>query len=661
MCKEAAMRQKINDMKRYVLILLAVQVGLLFVFRLGMDKGILSATIILIVEAVVLFWALDRFDTLSQEEAAGIEKTAGASTAQAFLFAESGMLMYDDDHIITWMSELFQKRGLNRVGDKLLAWLPEAEPLINGSTDQVSVQLDDRIYAISRKEDEPVLFFKDVTELEQTRTAFNEGRTVIGMASLDNYIEATEFEEDNVAASISQAVRTPINDYCKDHGILVKRVSNDRYFLLLNEKIFSDLAADHFSILATVRKAAQKQDVSITLSLAFARGFSSYEESDDTVNRLMDLVQSRGGDQVAVQEAGEEVVYFGGSVEATEKRSRVRVRVMAHTLRELLSRSSNVIICGHRSMDFDCMGSALGAAHIAQALHKQAVIISRTGGIEEKLNAVLEEKSAELEEEVRFVTENEAMNQLGPRTLVVLVDHNNISQSNGAKVIANASQIVVIDHHRRSSEMGFKPTLVYIEAGASSASELIVELIPYISNRIEIPELDASIMLAGITVDTGRFHMRTGVRTFDASSTLRRWGADPQVVDGWLKDSFAETAQKARALSMSQDIGRGIILVPVRNEVLSRSMMSQIADTVLEIQNVEAVFVIADDTQQETAISARSSGRINVQRIMERMNGGGHLTAAAMQRPRCEMDGLVEELKQAIDAYFEEENNESHS
>ncbi len=657
------MQHKMNEMRRFAIIAVVVQIVLLFIFRAGLDKGILSASIILIVEVIVLYLSFDRFESLAQEETSYISEAVGSVSQDALLFSQTGMVLYDDAHIITWMSPLFVNRGINRIGIKVLSWLPEVEALINGSSDQVTIQLDDRIYSVSRKEDEPVLFFHDITDLHSARSELEEGRPVIGMASLDNFEESTQFEDDNVATTIAQAVRTPFYAYCKEHGILVKRVNSYSYFLVLNEKIFSDLAADHFSVLNTVRKAAQKQDVSITLSMAFARGRMTYEELDDTVNKLMDLAQNRGGDQVAIQKAGEEVVYFGGSSEAAEKRSRVRVRVMAHTLRELITRSSNVIICGHRNMDFDCMGSALGAARIAKALHKPVILIAKTGGIEEKLNAVVEANEETLNEEVRLVTENEAINQLGEKTLVIMVDHHLARQSNGAKLLESAKQVAVIDHHRRSSEMGVRPVFVYIEAGASSASELIVELLPYISNRIELSVLDANIMLAGIMIDTMQFHTRTGARTFDAASLLRQDGADPRQVDEYLKDSYDEFFIKAKVIAMSQRYERGIVVCPVKGITLTRSMMSQVADELLSIANVEASFVLADDTDKETAISARSNGHVNVQVIMEKMNGGGHMTAAAMQRERCDIDDLQAQLLQTIKEYFQEgeQSDESHT
>ena len=655
------MHKRINSLRRILIAVLVAEAALLFLFRAGLEKGIMTATIMLIIQAVLFFYVLDRVETFMKEQSEGVQEILGSTARDAFLFGETGMITYDDDYVINWMSDLFQERGIDRVGYKLLSWLPEADPLISGSDETTQVQLDDRTYLITRKPDEPVILFRDITEERNARLSYEEGQPVVGIAALDNYDESTQYEDDATVANINTAVRTPFTDYCREKGILFKRISNSRYYMFLNEKMFSDLAADHFSIVNTVRKQAQKQDVSITLSMSFARGSNRYGELDEIATKLMEIAQNRGGDQVVVQKVGEDVKYFGGSSEAAEKRSRVRVRVMGHTLRELISRSSNVIICGHRNMDFDCVGAAIGMARAAQSLHKQTCIIEKTGGVEEKLSAVLKENSEELKEEVHFVTENEALNQLQSNTLVIMVDHHNAKQSNGSKVLESAKKVAIIDHHRRTAEMGVQPVLVYIEAGASSACELITEMYPYISPRVEISELDANIMLAGMMIDTNRFHVRTGSRTFEAAGALRKMGADPMKVDEFLKDTYDEFTLKATCMSLAKRHDHGVITVPYTKMALSRSLMSQVADRLLDIQDVDAVFVLANDTDGETAISARSNGKVNVQLIMEKMNGGGHMTAAAMQRKRCSIDDLEKELLSRVDEYFEEVNHEGDS
>ncbi len=654
------MRKKLNDLKRLLLVIVLVEALLLVFFWAGLDGMILPALIILLIQIAAFVYVTERFENAMNEQAIGVRESLGVSAQKAYLFGEIGLLIYDGDYVITQMSELFEERGLNHVGSKVLSWLPEVDPLISGTADTAMVQLDDRIYSICRREDEPVLIFRDITEQHNAVLSYHEERTVIGIAVLDNYDEATQYADDAALSNINAAVRTPLTDYFRDRGILLKRISNSRYFMVLNEKMFSDLVTDHFSILNTIRRSAARQEVSITLSMSFARGSEKLNELNDLAVKLIDLAQSRGGDQVVIQEVGGEVKYFGGSSEATEKRSRVRVRVMANTLRELITRSSNVIVCGHRNMDFDCVGSAIGVARGAAALNKQVCIIGKTGGIEEKLAKVMEDNAEELAQEVRFVTESEAMNQLQPNTLTIMVDHHNSKQSNGSKLLESAGKVAIIDHHRRSTDMGVQPVLVYIEAGASSACELITELLPYISNRVELSELDANIMLAGMTIDTNRFHVRTGARTFEAAAALRKLGADPMKVDDYLKDSYDELTLKAACMACAKQHDHAVVTVPYKAGVLTRSLMSQVADQMLEIRGVDAVFVIGNDTEGETAVSARSNGKVNVQVIMEAIGGGGHMTAAAMQRDRCDIDSLEQEILAETDRYFKEMHDESN-
>jgi cyclic-di-AMP phosphodiesterase len=377
---------------------------------------------------------------------------------------------------------------------------------------------------------------------------------------------------------------------------------------------------------------------------------------------LMDLAQTRGGDQVAVQAVGKDVKFYGGSSEANERRSRVRVRVMSHALRDVILKSSNVIICGHKIADFDCIGSALGLSRMVTALGKPVSIIAKTGGIEEKLSGALKMNMDELKEEFNFITDSEAMNQLQDKTLVIMTDHHTIKQSNGAKVLEQAKKIVVIDHHRRATEMGVKPMLVYIEAGASSACELVTEMIPYISNKTDISDTVASLMLTGMVVDTQRWRVRTGARTYEAAATLKEMGADVSKSNAWLKDTFDEFAIKTEVATSAERYDHGVVIASVENKVLSRSLISQVADSLLDLQGVRAAFVISNSSENETGISARSDGTINVQMIMESMGGGGHMTAAAIQKTKVKVVDMKKDLLDAIDQYFmEESDDESNS
>lgn len=648
------MHSKITRLQRIVLAAIIVQAVLLFIFRAGLKQGIMTAVVILIAEGLVVFYLFDAFQDILEDQSSGVRNILGTSSKEAYDFGQVGLLIYDDKYSITWMSDLFAERGIDRVGDKLTEWLPESVRILSGEQDSGTVKLDDRIYEIRRKADAPIMFFRDITEIQDYKDKYLTSRTVIGMSSFDNYEESIQYADETEAAQINTAVRTPLTEYCQKYGILIKRVSNARFMMVLNEKIFAELVHDHFSVLNSVRKASSAQDVSITLSMAFARGTDDLTEMDSMVNKLMDLAKTRGGDQVAVQQYGQDVQYYGGSSEAAEKRSRVRVRVISHTLRELMMNASNVVILGHKNADFDCMGSAIALSQMAKALKKQAVIVAKSGGIEEKLEACLKENAETLSREVSFVTESEAMNQMRPNTLVIMTDHHSINQTNGPRCAEAAKKIVVIDHHRRMTEMGVKPVLVYIEAGASSACELVTEMIPYVSSRTDLSGLDATIMLTGMTIDTNHWHVRTGSRTYDAASALRKFGADPQLSNSYLKDTYEEFNLKNQVASSAQRFEHGIVICPFSLRTITRSLMSQTADMLLEIQGVEAVFIIADSDKGETCISARSAGRINVQWIMEKMHGGGHMTAAAVQRPKTSIEGMRKELLSAIDAYFDE-------
>lgn len=656
------MQQKMSRIKQIVFVALAIQLAVIILLQLIFKINILPGILVLIVEALITVYLLDYFQSANEEESIGLEKYLGGSYAEAYLVGGVGMINYDENYVITWQSELFKERGLDRIGSKLLTWLPEANDIISGETEKVSVTIDQYVYEVSKRENAPTIFFKDITLLNKYRGKYNEEHVVLGLASFDNYEESTMYADDADIANINATIRTPLNEYFQKFGVFLRRLNNNRYLLVLNEKIYREIAADRFSILNIVRKASQKAEVSITLSMAFAKGSSNFAELDETVTKLMDLAQTRGGDQVAIQVVGEDVKYFGGSTEAAEKRSRVRVRVMAHALRDLIQHSSNVIICGHKNADFDCIGSAICLSKMASAFNKPVSIIAKTGGIEEKLDAAMKGNEKELAEDITLVTEGEAINQLKDDTLVIMTDHHNILQSNGAKLLEMAERIVVIDHHRRSTDMGVKPILIYIEAGASSTCEILTEMIPFVSSKVDISELEATFMLAGMTIDTRKWRERTGVRTYDAASALRKLGADPQVAYDYLKDTYDEFVLKSAIMNASERYPDGIVIAAVENEKITRSIMSQVADSLLSIQDVKAAFVIAQDKSTGiNSISARSNGEINVQAIMEAMHGGGHMTAAATQRKDATVKELKEELINIIEQQKREAEDESDS
>ena len=651
------MIKKYNRLKVIILGSILFELLLLFFSTLVFKASFVLPIILVGINAAMIYYVSFIYQEDSKNSAYNISSLLGEEVSEAFLYGEIGILTYDSDYTINWMSELFYNRGIGRVSKKVTVWLPEVNALFTGDTDSVTVDIDEKIYEITRKDDSQILFFKDITKSSIIENKYSNERVVFGLIHIDNYGESTQYLEEQERSSINNHIRQPIIDWCKNNGMMLRRLKSDRFFVVLNESIFNTIAQNHFSILRDTRRNSAELDISITLSMAFSRGDDNLLKLDETVNSLLELAQSRGGDQVVIKKLNEEVKYYGGSSEATEKRSRVRVRIMANTLRNMVVNSSNVIICGHKEMDFDCVGAALCVSRIMNAYNRQTCIIGKTGGIEAKLSDALLLESDSLKDRHLFVTESEAINQLRDDTLVIMVDHHNPITSNGSNLLEKAKKIAIFDHHRRIADLKINPTLIYIEASASSTSELMAEFVPYLSNKINFNEAEATIMLAGMIIDTNRFTVRTGTRTFDAASLIRKWGADPILADSYLKDSYDEFELKNQIVSYSKIYYDNIVIVDVDEKIVpTRSLISQCADRILNAREIEAVFVISKLASNKYGISSRSKGEINVQIIMEAMNGGGHFSAAAVQRDNTSVEELRNELLNKIQEYLQEEN-----
>ncbi len=651
------MIKKYNRLKVIILGSILFELLLLFFSTLVFKASFVLPIILVGINAAMIYYVSFIYQEDSKNSAYNISSLLGEEVSEAFLYGEIGILTYDSDYTINWMSELFYNRGIGRVSKKVTVWLPEVNALFTGDTDSVTVDIDEKIYEITRKDDSQILFFKDITKSSIIETKYSNERVVFGLIHIDNYGESTQYLEEQERSSINNHIRQPIIDWCKNNGMMLRRLKSDRFFVVLNESIFNTIAQNHFSILRDTRRNSAELDISITLSMAFSRGDDNLLKLDETVNSLLELAQSRGGDQVVIKKLNEEVKYYGGSSEATEKRSRVRVRIMANTLRNMVVNSSNVIICGHKEMDFDCVGAALCVSRIMNAYNRQTCIIGKTGGIEAKLSDALLLESDSLKDRHLFVTESEAINQLRDDTLVIMVDHHNPITSNGSNLLEKAKKIAIFDHHRRIADLKINPTLIYIEASASSTSELMAEFVPYLSNKINFNEAEATIMLAGMIIDTNRFTVRTGTRTFDAASLIRKWGADPILADSYLKDSYDEFELKNQIVSYSKIYYDNIVIVDVDEKIVpTRSLISQCADRILNAREIEAVFVISKLASNKYGISSRSKGEINVQIIMEAMHGGGHFSAAAVQRDNTSVEELKNELLNKIQEYLQEDN-----
>jgi cyclic-di-AMP phosphodiesterase len=651
------MLESFDRLKSKIAFILLFEIIILFIFFIFLFNYVyLLLFIYLLMNISFIYLIIQTYEKDQRDRIFSITRVLGKDAKDALEIGGVGIVTYDENYNVTWMSEIFDQRGISLIGSKITALSPEINKLFTGDSESLMIEVNDTIYEVIRKDNAQLLFFRDITEINQLESAYEDEQVVLGLIHIDNYEETTQYEEEQKIALIDSQIRQPVVDWAKKHGMFLRRIKSDRFLVVLNERIYKNVMNNRFDILSYIRKAAADADVAITLSMAFSRKTSDFLQLEEMVNTALELAQSRGGDQVAIKSFNEDTKYFGGSSQAQEKRSKVRVRVIAQTIRDLIQQSKTVIIVGHKEMDFDCMGAAIGMSRIALSYDKEVYIVSKSGGIEIKLSGALAKYRDILNQRHRFVSESEALEVLDANTLVIMVDHNNAVFSNATSVIEKAKKVIVIDHHRRSSDFTFNPVLVYIESSASSVSELVAELFPYQISSVDISMEEATIMFTGMLIDTNRFRNRTGSRTFEAASVLKNMGADTVEADNLLKDEFDEFELKTSMLKCSQQRTKGIVIAPYEEKtIVSRSIMSQVAEMLLSVKNVEASFVVARIDDHQVAVSARSKGKINVQVIMEKLSGGGHFSAAALQRENTTIEQMVILLDKSIQEYFEQE------
>lgn len=630
-------------------VLLGIRFSLQIRYHWTLDLGIVLGNILM------FLFVADYYEEQAQQRQFSISNVLGKSTFDALLFGELGLVVYNDEFEIMWISDLLVQRNYQVIGQKIMQWLPETKAIFNNEAETIRLDINEHTYEATKVSGASTLILKDITSLNETLIESQNKQIVLGMVHFDNYEETTQFEDEHRVTLIDSRIRQAVYTWANEMGIFAKRLRNNRMVLVLDEALFQKAYEDRFSIVDTIRKESEDLDIAITLSMAFSRGSTNFTELEDMVNTALDLAQNRGGDQVAIKALNEDVIYVGGSSEAQAKKSKVRARVIAQSLRESILNSSNVLIMGHKDMDFDCFGSALVMSRFVYAYQKPVGIVIH-GEQEEKLAGSFEKNKEELALYHNFLTEHQARQMINEDTLLILVDHHSESYSQVPKFLHEIKHIVVLDHHRRNQDFTFNPMLVYTETSASSTSEMVAELISYHQYTVPLTAIEATFIFTGVVVDTNRFRNRSGSRTFEVASLLKKYGADSTQSDEFLKDNLRDFQQKAAVLSHQKVLNKNMIIAYTSDDVItSRSIISQVADTLLLIEGIEASFTIGRLNDRFVGLSARSNGNINVHAIMEKMQGSGHFNAAALQRENTNVESLLSELESTITDILENE------
>ena len=651
--------------KFYALAVFLIQTAILiivqFVFKQEFSLLAAAFTLVDAIGAGLLIFAYERDRKIRVLETT---RVLGNDAKDAMVYAQLGIISYNDEYVITWASELFDEREMNVIGEKVTRVIPGVEELINGEVDKDIFNINYREYEITKAVGSQTLFVRDVTEFENLQSTYNNEKTVLGLIYLDNYDETIQYEDEQKIARINTNIRQKVVEWGTGYGAVIRRVRNDRFIAVINEADFRRMIADKFSILEEVKEEAEKLDVAISVSMAFAYGTSNLNTLDTTINDLMELVLSRGGDQVAVREVGQDIRFYGTSSEASEKISKVKARVMAQTLRGIIRESDNIFVVPHKEADFDAVGSCIGVSRIAQALGKGANIVLENITIENSARRVLEDNYDELESRHNIISEQDALELLTKRSLVIVVDHHSSDLTSCPELVARAGKVAIIDHHRRKTETNIMAMMIYNEPSSSSAVELISELMQYQNVDIELDEFEATYMYTGLVVDTDGFKSRCSSRSFEVCAFLRKQGADIALANEWLKDSIEEFETKTRILKYSKIINNNLLIaaLPESEGTVTRTMIAQVANSALTIKGVDATFVIAKIDEETVSLSGRSNGAVNVQLILEKLGGGGHFTAAGLQRTNTTVQAVNRELVAVLADYIEgESENENHT
>ena len=496
------------------------------------------------------------------------------------------------------------------------------------------------------------LFFYDVTELRQYMQMYHDESMVCGLIYLDNYDEALESVEDVRQSLLTALIDRKINTYFHDLDAVIRKFEKDKYIVVMRARALQEMKEQRYSILEEVKKVNIGNEMAVTLSIGLGANSGSYTHNAENARIAIELALGRGGDQVVLRD-GESITYFGGKTQGVEKNTRVKARVKAHALKEFIESKEKVVVMGHRMLDIDAFGSAIGICRACKTLEKRAYIVVDTPT--SSIKPFLEAFRADADYDDRMIISvQEAKERVDNDTLLVVVDTNRPEYTECEELLSLTHTVVVLDHHRQSDDYIRDSVLSYIEPYASSTCEMVSEILQYFPDEVKIRGIEADALYAGIMVDTDNFMQKAGVRTFEAAAFLRRNGADITRVRKMFRENMADYRVKGEVLSgveMYRD--HFAISVCPADEVDSPTVLaSQAANQLLDIKDVRASFVLTD-YRDTIYISARAIDEINVQIIMERLGGGGHLNIAGCQLPGATIEEAKERLKMVLDEMLE--------
>ncbi len=571
------------------------------------------------------------------------------------------LVVIDLDGKINWYNSKFTDmvEDTSVIGkniDKLVSGIT-AEDLEKGDVIE-NIKISEKVYDVYINHvglDDPnpenaiiMLYWFDQTELINLRVKYDDERPVVALINVDNYDDVMNETKEEKVPFVTSEIEKKINLWATRMNGMIKRYQEDKYLVVFERKYLENLEAKRFSILDDVREIEEGNKIHVTLSIGIGVNGKNLSALEEDAYTSLELALGRGGDQAVIRKKSA-YEFYGGKTKAVEKRNRVKARVIAHGFRSIIDESSKVIIMGHHNPDMDAFGAAIGVYRSVINRGKEAFIVLN------EVNDAISNVYATFEDNelYKFITSEEALELVDDNNLVVVVDTHKPSLTECPELVEKSSRVVLIDHHRRSTEFIEKAILKYLEPYASSTAELITEMMQYMEDKPKIEKEEADALLAGITVDTKNFSLKTGVRTFDAAAYLRRQGADTVRVRQLFQDDIDTFTEKANVVGSAIRYKESIAISTSQKAVDNiRLIAAQAADDLLNIRGITASFVIAQKEEGKVFISGRSLGDVNVQVILEKLGGGGHLEVAGAQFEETDIETVKQQLIESIDDYY---------
>ena len=516
-------------------------------------------------------------------------------------------------------------------------------------------------YAVHMDKASGVLYFFDVSGEYEATVELVTSRPVIGVISVDNYDDLEDATSDSDISHINSFVANFVSEFTEKYAMFSRRVGMDRFYLFTDYTVLEELMNDKFSVIDVFREESKQRQLPLTLSMGFSYGDGNHDEIGKVALLNLNLAEVRGGDQVVVKENDEtkNPVYFGGGSAASVKRTRTRTRAMMTAISDKIRSVDQVFVVGHKNLDMDALGSAVGMQLFASNITEDSYAVydadQMSPDIERAINFL------EKEGVTKLLPLSDAMRLVTKRSLLILVDHSKTALTLSKGFYDLFTQTIVIDHHRRDQDFPENAVITYIESGASSASELVTELIQFQnSKKNRLSRMQASVLMAGMMLDTKNFTSRVTSRTFDVASYLRTRGSDSIAIQEIAATDFEEYREVNELILQGHKLGSDILIAQAKDSTAYDTVViSKAADAMLAMSGIEASFVLAKNTQGFISISARSRSKINVQRIMEELGGGGHFNLAAAQIENMSLSEAGEKLTQLVlDELKEKEKEE---